>query len=59
MQALLAFAVSWPKLDKVKVLLIGLRVFFCVCGLAFVVLDSTRCLSLLFLIVPLLVTHFF
>jgi hypothetical protein len=58
MQALLAFAVSWPKLDKVKVLLIGLRDFLCV-WLCFVVLDSTRCLSLLFLIVPLLVTHFF
>ena len=28
MQALLAYAVSWPKLDKVKDLLIGLRVIF-------------------------------
>ncbi len=59
MQALLAYAVSWPKLDKVKVLLIGLRVFFFCVWLCFVVPDSTRCLSLLFLIVPLLVTHFF
>lgn len=35
MQALLAFAVSWPKLDKVKVLLIGLRVFFFCVWLSF------------------------